>query len=255
MSAKDLEAMLTILQPRFDVSAPEIAPEGRSVLEGLVEGLANGIEQKQFKSGSNLLTLLHPQSLSIFRLGQGWQASLPCLSVGAEGPDPLEAYRSLLTRVAEDTSRLVGTPSHRLGADAQRRKRRLIGLVDLLNSNLGLSFATHRWVLGRIQEDVFIPQQQLSIGEVPIADEVLAGLEREALSTSGLFFGKFPTHRDGGPSGAIEELVPAGDGRSAGGAVRECEDAHSERRLLMSASIAIYFLDVGQGDANTRSAN
>jgi hypothetical protein len=66
--------------------------------------------------------------------------------------------------------RFVRTPTARLGRHDVGRKGLYLGAVDLAASNLGIAFASSRWLLGRIEgvPPEFVPSDS-SFTRIPLA--------------------------------------------------------------------------------------
>jgi hypothetical protein len=166
----------------FEVAAPMAAPRG-------------------------LVVFLRETHVTVRKTASGWVARLPELAADRRANAPLEALRGLGASLASELYHLISTPSSQLGGRDLRRKGSLVSLVDSLNSDIGLEHAEERWLIGRIDDERFIPvMRDLPAAEVPTA------LLPE--STAGLYFARVGVYRDGAPCGPVQEIKFAGRGRT-----------------------------------------
>lgn len=179
-----------------------------------VRGLLSWLGQGRFKvseleAAQRRVVFRTPQALKLERVpGVGrWLATLPELRVHATSSDPQEALERLALQIAEDVQRLVGTPTPWLAADDIYRKGVLDAAIDLLQSDVGLQFATERWFVGRVEEGSLLVQGSRVAEPIP-----WHGAEP---SRPGLWFGLVDIDRGGFPVGPVKELAPAGSGLSA----------------------------------------
>jgi len=187
-------------------------------LQELLDALQRGVEVDVLKGGDARLVFHRAQTVEMMRLSQGWLASLPAASTSKQAPQASEALVKLVGGLADEARKLVQTPSHALTDVEISRKGRLIGLLDLLNSDIGLSFARDRWLVGRVdlEQQRFTELHRAQDDDVlsaPIASDLLGNLrpgDQEAL-----WFARVETVRDGSPRSEVLELEPIGLGRSA----------------------------------------
>lgn len=164
--------------PAVDTGAPESAPQG-------------------------LVVFLRKTNVTVRKTGVAWVARLPELAADGRANVPLAALEGLGAGLASEAYRLISTPSTRLGDRDLRRKGSVLSLVDALNSDIGLEHTEERWLVGRIDDGLFIPVMR----DLPAAD-IPAGLLPE--STDGLYFARVGVYRDGAPRGPVEEIKFAG---------------------------------------------
>lgn len=136
-----------------------------------------------------------------------WVARLNGLAREERAAQPRGAIDALARHLADETRRLVSTPSSNLGDKDVRLKGRLLSIVDVLNSDIGLEHAAERWIVGRIVGNALVPVMR----HLPPIE-----LEQLPESSEGLYFALVPVYRDGIPSGPATELAPAGSGRDTG---------------------------------------
>jgi hypothetical protein len=201
---------LELIEPVLDLPAdlyPEVADGGKALLRRWEAGLA--ISELPFhpaSGGAEGRIVFHAQpKVELRRSGGNWTARLHGLAFEAHALSPRAAIEALARQLADETLRLVSTPSSNLGAKDVRRKGRLLSIVDVLNSDIGLEHPTERWIVGRIVGKELIPTMR-HLPAIGVPDELLP--ER----TEGLYFARVPVHRDGGPSGPATKLKPAGSG-------------------------------------------
>ncbi len=201
---------LQLIEPVLGLPAdlyPEVADGGRALLRRWEAGLALAeLPFHRAPSDAEGRVVFHAPVKVDLRCSSGtWTARLHGLAFEAHAPSPRAAIEELSYHLADETLRLVSTPSSNLDAKDVRRKGRLLSMVDVLNSDIGLEHAAERWIVGRIVGQELIPtMRRLPAIEVP-----------EALlpeSTEGLYFARVPVHRDGAPSGSATKIKPAGSG-------------------------------------------
>jgi hypothetical protein len=122
---------------------------------------------------------------------------------------PYDALQTAAGRLAGHAHRLLGAPTWALSETELRGKARVISILDVLNSDVGFAFDEHRWLLGRIEDEHFIPIQVEDHGRLQI-EPVLTDA---GLSSEGLYMARVPIRRDGSAAGAIDRLRPVGSGR------------------------------------------
>jgi hypothetical protein len=133
-------------------------------------------------------------------------AEMPSLSVTGQAENPALALEALARNVAEETRRLIATPTSDLDDKDVRRKGLLLSYVDALSSDIGLQHIEERWVVGRIEGTKLIPTMR----HLPPV-EVSPALIPEEM-TGGLYFARVPVYRDGVPSGPAKAIKLAGSG-------------------------------------------
>lgn len=200
---------LELIEPVLDLDVNS-DPDGAARLHALLEWWQTGVRLGEIPGRSGVVRFNQELTVQLQRGATRWLGRVGELDANAWESLPSSAIRALGDRLAKETEELVRTPSHRLSDDRLRRKGRLIGAIDLLNSDLGLEHASHRWLVGRLDEknNHFLSVQQ----EFPPLE-----LHPKALPSGtrrGLFYAKVPVFRDGSPSGPIEEIRDAGSGRT-----------------------------------------
>lgn len=202
---------LELIEPVLDVPVdlfPEVSDGCRALLRRWESGLA--VLELPFRAGrgetEGRLVFHAPVTVDVRKAGDAWAARLRGLMKEGRAAQPRAAIEALAVYLADETCRLVSTPSSNLGAKDVRLKGRLLSIVDVLNSDIGLDHAVERWIVGRIVGRELVPtMRRLPRVEVP-----------EALlpeSTEGLYLARVPVYRDGAPSGPATRLEPAGSGR------------------------------------------
>lgn len=187
--------------------------EARAHADAIFARWSTGVPLPELGRGAQAHLVFHrPVQIALERLADDdFRSESRALERAARATTALGALDQLAGKVADELRRLVETPSTRLDAPSVRRKGILIGLIDLLNSDVGLPFASERWLLGRLDLTArrFLP--------VSSAFEPIDLDEAVALPPAGphtLYFAKFPVRRDGRPSGAPADWKLAGSGRS-----------------------------------------
>jgi hypothetical protein len=209
LGAGALVLSLEFIEPILGASPdqhPELADGCDALLQRWLEGVA--FEELTFRSDGEIersVTLLQPVEVRVRRMATGWVAQARSLSMESRADGPRGAVESLARSFADEARELIGTPTSDLSDKDARRKGLLLSFVDALNSDLGLTHARDRWIVGRLEGQRLIPTlRHLPPVEVPmnlIPD-----------TTEGLYFARVPVHRDGVPSGLAEEIKPAGQG-------------------------------------------
>lgn len=200
---------LRILEP-LSIGALEEEPEARANWREILRLWARGVEVHEIGGSPPGRLVFHaPVALTLEGLDiDDYRAESRALERAARAATPLGALDKLALEVAKELRGLVETPSTRLSREELHRKGALIGLVDVLNSDIGLVHRTERWILGRFEGRAFVPVQS-SLSPVQLGPDV--ALPRAGAAT--LYFGKFPVRRDGIPSGAPTGWELAGSGR------------------------------------------
>ena len=141
-----------------------------------------------------------------------WTAQVEALQALCTGATVDEALDGLADGLAQELRRLVGTPTPWLSDADAARKSTLIELINVLESDFGLAAPRDRWLVGRVEREHLVIMDPRLGDRVAIRPEALQG--KEHLS-SGLWYGRVSVDRAGAPLGEVEELQPAGAGRSA----------------------------------------
>ncbi|MFS8066706.1 MAG: hypothetical protein ACMG6S_10075, partial [Byssovorax sp.] len=204
---------LELIEPVLDLPAdlyPEVADGTKALLRRWDGGLAlTELPFHRAPGDAEGRVVFHaPIKVDLRRTGDTWVARLHGLAFEAHAPSPRAAIEELSYHLACEALRLVSTPSSNLSVKDVRLKGRLLSMVDVLNSDIGLEHAAERWIVGRIVGQELLPtMRRLPAIEVP--DELLPE------STEGLYFARVPVHRDGAPSGPATKIAPAGSGLGA----------------------------------------
>lgn len=204
---------LDLVDDTWDDQRPGVQAERRRLLQNLDE-----LTVETLGRPGHRLVLLRPTRLIVQPLGQRWMAALQGLSdFDGVGPTPGAAVTALVERLRERTKALLASRVSWLSDMDLAQKTALISTLDLLNSDLGIAFDDHRWVVARVQGGRLCPLDA-DLGELPIAealqpttsvDDLLSGW-----SPPGLFAARVPIHRDGHPTGeAADRLEPLGEAR------------------------------------------
>ncbi len=211
LDAGALALSLELLEPVLDVAwdlSPEVADGRDALLRRWKSGLH--LEELSFSfadTGSEgSVKLLQPLEVRIRQSRDGWVAHATRLGE-LRGATPRLALQSLARSLAEETRRLVATPTSELNDRDIRRKGLMLSYVDALNSDIGLERRRERWIVGRVEDRRLIPTMR----RLPPID-VPAALLPE--TTEGLYFVRVPVYRDGIPSGPAEAIESAGSGYS-----------------------------------------
>lgn len=184
-------------------------PDGAELLAQIYGEWSRGLSLIALQRTHGELLFRTPTRVSAQKRG-GWRAqTLDFHSDVGRGDTALAALRNLADRLGDEVRKLLSTPTHVLEDDQVMRKSELITRIDPLNSDLGLEHATHRWLLGRIEDDSFVPLQRTDFAAISLPPGVRGGLPAH-----GEYMAKVPVYRDGQPKGPVEQLRPAGSGRS-----------------------------------------
>ncbi|NJK32735.1 MAG: hypothetical protein HC927_10180 [Deltaproteobacteria bacterium] len=197
-------------------------PHGAELLAQINSEWTRGVSLWSLPRTYGELLFRRPVRVSVQKRGEVWRAQfLDFHSNLGRGDTALAALHNLAGQLGDEAGRLLSTPTHVLEDDEIARKSELIAYLDPLNSDLGLVHATHRWLLGRIENDLFVPFQRKDFNPLSLPAEV-----RGDHPPHGEYMAKVPVHRDGQPKGPVEQLRPAGSGRS----LRELMSALTELR-------------------------
>jgi tetratricopeptide (TPR) repeat protein len=207
-------AALRLIEPLIGPNQ-DADPEVGASISRLLDEWANGCCLCEIPALTGFVYLQRNVRVQLRRLSQGWLSSLADCDISAQTEGlPSEALAIAGEQLAKETRALVATPSHLLDDRRVRRKGFLLGLVDLLHSEIGLSFAATRWFLGRLEGGRFMAVQR-ELLPIPVEHEPgRAGGATGPLESPGLYFALVSVHRDGRPAGSVTQLVPAGSGRS-----------------------------------------
>jgi hypothetical protein len=205
-----LELIEPVLAPSEDVT-PEVADGCKVLLRRWEKGIAfSELPFRLDRGDAEGYVVFHvPVEVTLRRTGDTWVARLPRLSREGRASKPHGALQALARYLADETRRLVSTPTSRLDDRDVWLKGRLLSVVDVLNSDIGLKHATQRWIVGRIQGNELLPTMQ-HLPPIEVPDTLLPE------STEGLYFAQVPVYRDGIPSGPATRLAPAGSGLDTG---------------------------------------
>lgn len=201
----------------LDLASPQWVEDwaARESVTSILQQCAAGVAVVSMASSTSRIQFLSSRRCSLVRVpGEGrssWTARLDGLNVSRTERDPIRALDALVDGLAEEVKRLVGQPTAWLGDTDALRKGVLLGSIDVLNSDIGLAFATDRWFVGRIEGN----ELRVMDARVGAAIEIGAGVVPPGASTIGMWFGLAPVDRAGFPSGPVKELRPAGSGRTA----------------------------------------
>lgn len=204
---------LELIDETWNDQRPGVQAERRRVLRRL-----DDLTVETLGPPGERLVLLRPTRLIVQPLGQRWMAALQGLTdFDGVGATPGAAVAALVERLRTRTKALLASRVSWLSDMELAQKTALISTLDLLNSDLGIAFDDHRWVVARVQRGRLCPLDT-ELGELPIAD----GLQRttsvddllDGWSPPGLFAARIPVHRDGQPTGAAaDRLEPLGEAR------------------------------------------
>lgn len=185
-------------------------PDGADLLAQIYREWSRAVSLRAAPRTQGELLFRRPVRVSVQKRGVGWRAqTLDFHSDIGRGDTALAALRNLADRLGDEAENLLSTPTHVLEDDQVARKSKLIAHIDPLNSDLGLRHAAHRWLLGRIEGDSFAPLQRTDFDPIALPAEVRADHPAQ-----GEYMAKVPVYRDGQPKGPVEQLRPAGSGRS-----------------------------------------
>jgi hypothetical protein len=202
MDAGQPELSLELLEPTLSLTEDEY-PTAVDRRDALLHRWASGVALRELSSPVGRLVFMGEVQARVTRTDSSWRASLPTAERSAEGKTPWAAMRTLISVLEEDVRVLVSTPSTRLSAAEVRRKGRLLALIDVLNSDVGLPIAADRWFVGRIEQGHLLPSMR-GFDPIKIPDQLLPP------NQEGLFLVRVPVSRDGRPSGLAEAIEPAG---------------------------------------------
>lgn len=202
---------LELIEPLLDLPSdlyPEVVDGCRALLRRWEKGVALGELPFRLDRGDadGLLVLHAPVEVEVRRAGEGWAARLRGLASEGRAERPRAAIEALTVHLAAETRRLVTTPTSDLGVRDVRLKGRLLSLVDVLNSDIGLEHAAERWIVGRMVEGRLVPTMR-HLPSIEVPDALLPE------SAEGMYIVRVPVHRDGVPSGPATRVEPAGSGR------------------------------------------
>jgi hypothetical protein len=208
---------LELIEPLMALSS-ESAPEVADGRDRLLRRWENGVPfselpfHLQGADADGNVVLHAPVLIYLRQASQTWMARMggPLMHHRlAEAPAdrPHLAVDLLARQLADETRRLVSTPSSQLGAKDVRLKGLLLSVVDVLNSDIGLDqgHAAERWIVGRIEGSRLVPTMR-HLPPIEIPEALLPETE------AGLYFVRVPVHRDGLPRGPAVKVEPAGSG-------------------------------------------
>lgn len=201
---------LRIIAPLDGQSLAEDS-EARKRVDAIYDRWRDGVELGELGEGAQYhLAFFAPVPVSVSYLDKNdVRAESQALQRIARAPSALQALDKLANVVADDLRTLIQTASHTLSDADVHRKGVLLSFVDPLNSDIGLVHRDTRWLLGRIQDDRFVPVQS-GLTPVKLGPEA----NTPVATTNTLYFAQFPVHRDGVPCGPPHLWKLAGSGRS-----------------------------------------
>jgi hypothetical protein len=198
---------LALAQPLILQQGP-LSPDGATRLEMLLERWQAGVQVQSLRQARGDLLFVRPLTLKVGKPGALWVANLENEWRVDSAEGPAQAVRALADHLVERTRWLLKARVVELGEEGRRHKGWVIDHIDLLNSDLGYTHRSHRWLMGRIVGGRFVPLVDFD----PVDLGPMAGVvEPEA---PGIWLGRVPVFKDGHPRGPVERLEPAGSGRS-----------------------------------------
>lgn len=162
-------------------------------------GWSRGVELAELPGhGQTRIVFSVPTRATLKEASGEWlfESTAP-LEVFARATRPDEAIFKAGDKLAAEVLGLVQAFADELTKEALERKVLLLRYVDLLASDVGLTFATERWLLGRIEGAQFIPVQH------DFAPLDLPATCRPSSEPDKLWFAKVATRRDGRPTGEV----------------------------------------------------
>jgi len=199
---------LWLVQPVIDLLG-DTDPGAAQALRDLLDCWESGVELATLRHQGGLLVFNSPAVVRVRQEDDVWHARVDASVTVGTADGPHDALQKVADRLADDARRLLREPTWALSERDLRQKARVISIVDVLNSDIGMAFDEHRWLLGRIEDLHFIPIQAENHGRLPIAPSLTHG----GLDAAGLYMGRVPIRRDGSASGAVDRLTPVGSGR------------------------------------------
>lgn len=191
----------------------DLDPEAAARLDSLLARYRSGVKIPSLRHARGSLVFTRPVELKLRKHGQRWMATADLQPLLVQGQDdcPGAAVAALAESLVEEAGRLLRAPVYALSEHELACKRKVIGAIDLLYSDLGFKLSDHRWLLGRVEDARFVPSDG-DFDALDLVDAVRAGLSEP--SPPGFYLARTPVGRDGRPTGRVERLEPAGSGRS-----------------------------------------
>lgn len=154
-------------------------------------------------SGGKVATY-NPEQLILDKEGDVWHAQW--IDQHADGKSASEAARNVAQKVAEETLKLIRTPTVFLETEEEvDRKGQLIGAIDLINSEIGISYDTHRSILGHVYGGKFHPASiHYDDLVIDLEDNLLNSLYDENIS----YLAYVSIDRYGWPIGNVIKITP-----------------------------------------------
>lgn len=204
-------AGLSLIEPIL-ASGELSDPDGVARLGELLKRWERGVDVRLLTRTNGCLVFNHPTLVRVARSGERWRALISGANVDGRAAGPGAAITRAADALAAKALWLLRSPTWQLDEGDLRRKSAFIGLLDLLNSDIGLSFESHRWLAGHVRGGRFVPVQDMGVECI----ELMPGLGPlpDEETRTGLYLGRVPVLRDGQPSGRVEVLEPVGSGRS-----------------------------------------
>lgn len=169
---------------------------------------ARGVRLERLTDDAGVeVVLTSPVDVRVEADGGEWLAQVHLLRPRGQGDTPWRAMTQLARALADECRTLIQTPTGRLERRDAAYKGVYLGLVDLVNSQVGLSFATHRWLLGTVSGAEFVPRQA-ELESIALPEALRPDTHQ------GYFLARVPIDRGGYPDGPVDRLVPAGAGDS-----------------------------------------
>ena len=160
-------------------------------------------------------------------VGHRWLAEFADLELRDRGTTPWAALSGLVERTRAEVTQMVQTFTHELDASGRLRKRMLLGVVDVIASQLDTAPRGDAWVFGELSR----VDGELWLRTGGASDRwfrVPPGLEPDPVHEGSVFFAKVETGVSGEPGESVLELERA--------AVRDIDELWSEWRKRLADS-------------------
>jgi hypothetical protein len=222
------ELSLELLEPTLELR-PDEHPTVVDRRDAILRRWSQGVAMSELSYPTGRLLFFQAHRLRITQTGRLWRAVLSSLDVSSEGETPLGALWALGNMLGTSARGLVSIPSTRLSAPDVRRKGFLLAQIDVLNSDIGLPHQPDRWLVGRIEQDSFLPVmlgmdpieipyalQFLRAWPHPIDSVYIAGIDRSKRAEEHEERGSSSITSQGAPRRSTPTPAPR-SGRGTGG--------------------------------------
>ncbi|MDY7227716.1 hypothetical protein [Hyalangium rubrum] len=128
--------------------APRIRPQTE---QRVLSAMKSGWESRLLEGQVHRVHFHQEQNIRVEPVDEGFVCKLWGLGCSGHGGAPREAMDDAALRIQRETQRLNQEMTHRLSGEERKRKRLLLGAVDIVRSGVLEEVPRTTWVFGRIE--------------------------------------------------------------------------------------------------------